>query len=372
MLTPDVLKSFPDVTLIDSHSNSFQIGASILSSVSRVVRVILEDHTCEDTTIVLSGFSETFAEKLYQLTTEGELWIEARDEKHAERRTDELRGDFNALEIPVPEDFWHTFRVVPLASVKVEFKEEEVDEENAGSPKKTEFDPDTIICIGKTKGGKAKKVFRCCFCKSTQGNNTRFTQHVKKKHKDKYHLIEGPFTCKGCARNFIKIGTYFRHVFESKNCATESVCEICGTTFPSKGALADHIASKHEVHDAKCDICGKEFKNMRRLKHHIIRNHGTPKQCEQCPKTFMTNEKLKLHILSMHTENDLRPHICQYCGKGFAHKTYLKEHVVIHTRAILFPCRVCNYETVNKHNRNKHEKQVHKYAHVEENCNTRT
>jgi DNA-directed RNA polymerase subunit RPC12/RpoP len=73
-----------------------------------------------------------------------------------------------------------------------------------------------------------------------------------------------------------------------------AICELCGKEC-AEDELRTHIRNAHEVGTFPCSTCGKvfEFKNI-----------------------------LAAHMLS-HT----KPHVCEYCGKGFSTPSLLKEHV---------------------------------------------
>jgi uncharacterized Zn-finger protein len=76
-----------------------------------------------------------------------------------------------------------------------------------------------------------------------------------------------------------------------------------------------------------CDDCGKSFAHGGALKRHKTRSHGAaefPFFCSQCNKGFSEKHHFEGH---MNVHNNIRPHICPYCGKGHAYRTGLNNHL---------------------------------------------
>ena len=144
-------------------------------------------------------------------------------------------------------------------------------------------------------------------------------------------------------------------------CGSDIVCEKCGQNFETRHQWKKHVSFHHNDRTFACKLCDKTWKNKNLLSVHIGRDHCEPAQCEHCPKMFRNKENLRKHILRMHTENDKKPHICDICGKGFASSQHLINHRRIHTKDKLFYCRVCSYSCVVQVNRDKHERNVHKF-----------
>ena len=136
------------------------------------------------------------------------------------------------------------------------------------------------------------------------------------------------------------------------------VCEDCGKMFSSQGALNTHRERVHGPNqDWPCDQCGKAFKTQYNLKAHIKTMHNK-KPCPICGKMFFT-ERMKIHMIATHTEEHLKPFICQVCHKGFATQTKLNTHMNIHTGSKPFVCKYCGRGFADKGNARMHERTTH-------------
>lgn len=65
-----------------------------------------------------------------------------------------------------------------------------------------------------------------------------------------------------------------------------------------------------------------------------------PFECEECDKRFKTLMTLGKHIKSRYTI--VRDHLCSVCGKDFATKSVLNEHMLLHTGERPFSCEHCD------------------------------
>ena len=101
-------------------------------------------------------------------------------------------------------------------------------------------------------------------------------------------------------------------------------CPICGNIFSGKyprSALKKHIKERHEevatTKDWICEDCGVGFTSEFKLRGH--RQVHNKIVCKECGKMFR-KKAMRSHIMRAHTENHLKPHICNVCGKGFGPK----------------------------------------------------
>ena len=95
----------------------------------------------------------------------------------------------------------------------------------------------------------------------------------------------------------------------------EIVCEGCGKVFSNQGALNTHRDRVHgPSQEWPCEQCGKVFKTKYNLTGHVKTTHNK-KPCPVCGKMFFT-ERMKTHMIATHTEDHLKPFICQVCKKG--------------------------------------------------------
>lgn len=72
--------------------------------------------------------------------------------------------------------------------------------------------------------------------------------------------------------------------------------------------------------------------------------------CPHCPKDFPDNYHMNLHIRSIHLADEDKPHRCDLCGKGFATKFKVKEHVIsVHTKEKPYVCKYVFTQTQNNY-----------------------
>ncbi|KAJ8732520.1 hypothetical protein PYW07_015119 [Mythimna separata] len=138
--------------------------------------------------------------------------------------------------------------------------------------------------------------------------------------------------CVECGKMFKSEKSYAFHLKTSlKHNSVEKFgnkCDHCDKYFHTKSALRDHL---EEVNGLKypCDICKKEFKNKRllmlhtRFKHEGRKYNLKPKICEYCGKSFSSKKRLIEHVNS---HLGLRPHVCQDCGASFSYSNVLFTH----------------------------------------------
>ena len=108
------------------------------------------------------------------------------------------------------------------------------------------------------------------------------------------------------------------------------LCEDCGKVFHSLSGIYHHIKTTHEAPGSfPCDKCDRIFDHKNALAGHKKNVHNKL-PCTFCGKLF-PGYRLKVHINAVHTEEHLKPFLCQVCQKGFATEGRLNDHMNIHT-----------------------------------------
>jgi len=84
------------------------------------------------------------------------------------------------------------------------------------------------------------------------------------------------------------------------------------------------MAVHSNVRPHVCDICGKSFKQTFCLsRHKLTHQDSKPLTCEYCGKGFISNWSFKGHL---RTHTGEKPYKCDLCDAAFTHNVTLKNH----------------------------------------------
>lgn len=111
----------------------------------------------------------------------------------------------------------------------------------------------------------------------------------------------------------------------------EYPCTYEGCTFKTKRKrkLANHINVDHLnipiARDHSCEACGKAYATKSALRDHIMQHHTheKPFQCVECGARFSNSGLLRQH---KKIHSDELTYICPFCGKGFKQQSVLYRH----------------------------------------------
>ena len=127
--------------------------------------------------------------------------------------------------------------------------------------------------------------------------------------------------------------------------------------FFDKSHLKKHLDTVHEVEKVKCNMCDVVSKNKYSLAAHVKEQHKKM-PCSFCG-IMMSESNVRKHIKSRHTDNNLKPHQCKLCKKGFGIAKNLEMHMNIHTGARPYLCNHCGKSYANQGNCRMHERTAH-------------
>ncbi|XP_060650502.1 zinc finger protein weckle [Drosophila nasuta] len=160
---------------------------------------------------------------------------------------------------------------------------------------------------------------------------------------------------------------------EASNGQTQYKCSSCNKCYKKPMAYKRHMAEVHgldatDIPNLECKRCKTFFATENQLTAHY-RSHMPAKDkadnaCSYCPKLFTTPGALKRHIMFIH--ENVKPYICDCCGKGMKTITALNEHKLVHTDECPFECPVCQ-----RRFKNMARLKIHSDTHTNKNyvCN---
>lgn len=120
---------------------------------------------------------------------------------------------------------------------------------------------------------------------------------------------------------------------------------------------------KTKIKKFSCWKCktNKSFLTQKQLDRHIQSAHKKKEEkkisCDICSKKLKSEIYLKRHKATRHRETP-RVFICDYDGKSFTAKDYIRIHMDRHRLHQILSCSVCQRRYISKHTFRRHLKSV--------------
>ena len=240
-------------------------------------------------------------------------------------------------------------------------------------------DSRTQVCSTKQSKKKVKglqkKVFCCDECGKTFKERSSLWRHRKVTHEKIEKYINRSkqtkeYTCPVCKE--VINDTYQRYFLHKQQCEAKAtgvnpyICSICGRSFPT--------TNQHGNHFTTCSGKGRKYYNTKacsyedcqyktssniELDNHVKRTHlkvpiSKNHVCTLCGNAYNKVAILNQHIKSVHLNE--KPHECPTCGRSFARKQKMKDHMKIHTGEAKYTCPLCSKQFNNGDSRWNHKK----------------
>jgi len=150
---------------------------------------------------------------------------------------------------------------------------------------------------------------------------------------------------------------YYNHVMERhatpENCVFP--CDSCPMKFPNTYILKYHKDNCGD--NFTCRFCGRGVSSKRLLIQHETSHNSRALKCPHCDHATSRKYLLDMHIRTVHL--NLRPEICQLCGKAFKTKKQIAAHILTHSDVKRYSCDICGAKLKNITCHRSHMMNVH-------------
>ena len=207
-----------------------------------------------------------------------------------------------------------------------------------------------------------KSSFKCALCGQICKNENEAKQHGANfgcsaynsawQPKDKWtsHSKTRPFQCSMCKLCYTDKNSLRKHSLEVHGGGDRKFqCDICLKVFKRVDHVKTHMEHVHlELRPFVCDICGRSYKGRGSLTHHMRSHTGEHETCETCGRDFRDPSDLKKHIRNVHLKiKNFKCDICGHaCSKQSDLSSRMNSHIDKSLKARNFQCQECDWRAV--------------------------
>uniref|UniRef100_A0A1B0BVS4 Protein krueppel n=1 Tax=Glossina palpalis gambiensis TaxID=67801 RepID=A0A1B0BVS4_9MUSC len=192
-----------------------------------------------------------------------------------------------------------------------------------------------------SRGYQSTYRYACETCKRKYKNPNIYRKHMETKHKVKIDQLPD-FVCSVCNKDCQTESNLKKHKRQHMSTEEKLIipCPYCGRKFSQMNAMRVHVnAIHHQLKPYICDQCGRACKTLAGLnEHQLVHTNECPFECEVCKSRFKNKARLKCHM-DIHTDTAI---VCPDCGlKLNTRRTYLA-HRLVHSDVKRYKCEFCD------------------------------
>lgn len=191
------------------------------------------------------------------------------------------------------------------------------------------------------RGCETKARYECQECKRKYKNPNVYRKHMETMHNVFIESLPD-YMCTICNKDYFtesRLKVHMRAHLPEKDRLTVP-CPYCDRKFSQRCSMRQHINGFHrQMRPYICDQCGRRCKTMAALnEHQLVHTNECPFECEICHRRFKNKPRLKSH-LETHTGST---HICPVCGLQLNTRRTLRAHLLVHSDEKRFKCQFCD------------------------------
>jgi len=234
---------------------------------------------------------------------------------------------------------------------------------------------------------------KCHFCNEKIDSNSQLEEHLTLHDKGNCQDINDMIEFIGSEIKFAS--KPFNHK-RKKKWKQPYVCKFCKKLFQCKSHVEAHITKHTKEKRYKCTFCGELFCTKTHAKCHVQNHVGW--KCDKCSKYFVNKKRLTMHSCPNYVKNNKLTRdaaaydfqlndmiefigscttiktndnvsknnhlfVCQFCNKKFKHKSWLDDHLTVHTKEKRYKCLFCGGLFCTKFDARLHVQHNCKFKH---------